>query len=205
MLDYITDILRDYPALALFLTVGLGFVVGRIRIGHFSLGSVTSVLIIGVIVGQLDIPMSGPLKTVFFMMFLFSIGYSVGPNFFKSLRGQGLKQVVFAVLMSLMCFGATLLMAHIMSYTKGETVGLFAGSQTCSSLIGVGSEAISKLPLPDAVKNKEIDIIPVCYAVTYIFGTLGTVILLGNLGPKLLGGLDKVKRETAALEETMSD
>ncbi|MDE6417913.1 MAG: aspartate-alanine antiporter [Duncaniella sp.] len=205
MLDYITDILRDYPALALFLTVGLGFVVGRIRIGHFSLGSVTSVLIIGVIVGQLDIPMSGPLKTVFFMMFLFSIGYSVGPNFFKSLRGQGLKQVIFAVLMSLMCFGATLLMAHIMSYTKGETVGLFAGSQTCSSLIGVGSEAISKLPLPDAVKNKEIDIIPVCYAVTYIFGTLGTVILLGNFGPKLLGGLDKVKRETAALEETMSD
>ncbi len=74
-MESFVDILRSYPTLALFLTVGLGFLIGRIRIGAFSLGSVTAVLIVGVIVGQLKIPMSGPLKMVFFMMFLFSIGY----------------------------------------------------------------------------------------------------------------------------------
>lgn len=82
MIDYFVSILRDYPPLALFLTIGLGFLIGKIKIGSFSLGSVTSVLLVGVLVGQLDIPMSGPLKQVFFMLFLFSIGYSVGPDFF---------------------------------------------------------------------------------------------------------------------------
>ena len=88
MINSFIDILREYPTLAIFLTVGLGFFIGKLRIGSFSIGSVTAVLLVGVLVGQLDIPVSGPIKMFFFMMFLFSIGYSVGPDFFKSLRGQ---------------------------------------------------------------------------------------------------------------------
>lgn len=204
MTDYFVSILRDYPPLALFLTIGLGFLIGKIKIGSFSLGSVTSVLLVGVLVGQLDIPMSGPLKQVFFMLFLFSIGYSVGPDFFKSLRGSGAKQALFAVLMSSMCFGVTLLLSYIFDYSKGETVGLFSGSQTCSALLGVGAEAITKLGLSKESLAKEMNIIPVCYAVTYIFGTLGTVVILGNFGPKLLGGLEKVRKETLKLEKQLN-
>lgn len=205
MADYFISILRDYPPLALFLTVGLGFFIGKIKIGSFTLGSVTSVLLVGVLVGQLDIPMSGPLKQVFFMLFLFSIGYSVGPDFFKSLRGSGAKQALFAVVMSSMCFGITLLLSYIFNYTKGETVGLFSGSQTCSALLGVGSEAITRLGLSKEVLDRETNIIPVCYAVTYIFGTLGTVVILGNFGPKLLGGLEKVRQETSLLEKQLNN
>lgn len=204
MLDYFADILRQYPTIALFLTVGLGFLIGKIRIGNFTLGSVTSVLLVGVVVGQLNIPMSGPIKMVFFMLFLFSIGYSVGPDFFKSLRGSGAKQALFAVLMSCMCCGITLLLSFLFGYSKGETVGLFSGSQTCSALLGVGSEAITKLGLPKGELDRELNIIPVCYAVTYIFGTLGTVIILGNFGPKILGGLEKVKKETEKLEKELN-
>ncbi|MDE6057690.1 MAG: aspartate-alanine antiporter, partial [Muribaculaceae bacterium] len=111
MLDSITAILREYPTLALFLTIGLGFLLGRIRIGNFSIGSVTAVLLVGVIIGQIGIPMSGPIKMVFFMMFLFSVGYSVGPDFFRSLRGSGLKQALFAVIMGSVCFGSVCLIA----------------------------------------------------------------------------------------------
>lgn len=204
MLDSFTDILRHYPTLALFLTVGLGFLIGRIKIGNFSIGSVTSVLIVGVIVGQIGIPMSGPLKMVFFMMFLFSIGYSVGPDFFKSLKGEGLKQVLFALAMGSVCFGSVLLLAHFMAYSKGETIGMFSGSQTCSALLGVGSEALGRLGLSKEALDKELNIIPVCYAVTYIFGTLGTVIILGNLAPRLLGGIEKVKKATEELEKRLS-
>lgn len=200
MFEWFVDILRSYPPLALFLTIGLGFLVGRIRVGNFQLGSVTSVLIVGVIIGQLNIPMSGPIKAFFFMLFLFSIGYSVGPDFFKSLKGSGAKQALFAVSMSSICFLTTLAISYIFSYSKGETVGLFSGSQTCSALLGVGSEAIHKLGYPEDILKREMGIIPVCYAVTYIFGTLGTVILLGNFGPKLLGGIDYVKAKTAELE-----
>lgn len=200
MIDKIIDILREYPALPLFLTIGIGFLLGRLKIKSFTLGSVTAVLLVGVVVGQLDIPISGAIKSVFFMMFLFSIGYSVGPKFFRSLKGLGLKQALFAVMMGSCCFAATLGLSELMGYTKGETVGLFSGSQTCSALIGLGSESIHNLPIPEEEKAKELAIIPVCYAVTYIFGTLGTVIILGNLGPRLLGGLDKVKKDTQELE-----
>ena len=204
MIDWFVSILRDYPPLALFLTIGLGFFIGRIRFGNFQLGSVTAVLLVGVLVGQLVIPMSGPIKMFFFMLFLFSIGYTVGPDFFKSLRGSGAKQALFAILMSSTCFLVTIAISYLMAYTKGETVGLFSGSQTCSALLGVGSEAIQKLGLPDDVMKRELGIVPVCYAVTYIFGTLGTVIILGNFGPKLLGGLDRVKERTAELEKKLS-
>ena len=125
IIDSFGDILRNYPALAVFLTVGMGFLLGRLRIGSFTLGSVTAVLLVGVVVGQFGITVSGPLKTVFFLMFLFSIGYSVGPEFFKSLRGMGLRQVLFAVLMSMCCFAVTVGLAFLFGYTKGETVGLF--------------------------------------------------------------------------------
>ena len=204
MLDSFASILRTYPALAIFLTVGLGFLIGKIRFGSFSLGSVTSVLLVGILIGQLDIPMSGPIKMVFFLMFLFSIGYSVGPDFFKSLKGSGLKQVLFALIMSACCFGATLAMALWMNYSKGESIGLFSGSQTCSSIIGVGGEALERLGgNPEALK-KELSIIPICYAVTYIFGTLGTVIILGNFGPRLLGGAKYVKERTRKLERDLT-
>lgn len=205
MLDSLADILRDYPTIALFFTVGAGFLIGKIRIGNFSIGSVTAVLLVGVAVGQLNIPMSGPIKMFFFMLFLFSIGYSVGPDFFKSLRGQGAKQALFAVLMSCTCFGTIFVIAHIMGYSKGESVGLFSGSQTCSALLGVGSEVISRLDLPESIRNEQLNIIPVCYAVTYIFGTLGTVIILGNFGPRLLGGLSKVRHQTAQLERMLNN
>lgn len=204
MIEWFTTILRTYPPLALFLTIGLGFLVGRIKFGNFQLGSVTAVLLIAVLVGQLNIPMSGPIKMFFFMMFLFSIGYSVGPDFFKSLRGSGAKQALFAVVMSSTCFLVTVAIAMLMGYSKGITVGLFSGSQTCSSLLGVGSEAIQKLGGNPESIQQELNLIPVCYAVTYIFGTLGTVIILGNLGPKLLGGIDRVKQRTAELEKELN-
>ncbi|MDE6559155.1 MAG: aspartate-alanine antiporter, partial [Muribaculaceae bacterium] len=162
------------------------------------------VLIVGAIIGQIGIPMSGPIKSVFFMLFLFSIGYSVGPEFFRSLRKGGARQALFAVLMSATCFLSVFAVALLFKYSKGETVGLFAGSETCSALIGVGSESIAKLGLNPQKLKAELDIIPVTYAVTYIFGTLGTVIILGNLGPKLLGGFDKVKEQTLELERSLS-
>lgn len=204
MIDWFASILQQYPPIAIFLTLGLGFLIGQIKIGSFQLGSVTSVLIVGAVVGQLDIPISGPIKSFFFMMFLFSIGYTVGPDFFRSLRGSGAKQALFAVLMSSTCCGVTLLISWLMGYGKGETLGLFSGSQTCSALLGVGSEAIQKLGLDPAELERQLNIIPVCYAVTYIFGTLGTVVLIGNFGPKLLGGLEKVKAQTAELEKVLN-
>ena len=204
-MDFCIDILRQNPVIALFLTVGLGFMLGRLKYKNFSLGPVTSVLIVAIFVGQLGIELSSQIKTVFFMLFLFAVGYSVGPQFFRSLKGMGLKQVLFAFLMSACCFGATFMMAKIMGYNQGETVGMFSGSQTCSSLLAIGGDAIGNAAIPDSDKQAMINIMPVCYAVTYVFGTLGTVILLGSVGPAMLGGLGKVKEAAAQLESEMNE
>ena len=88
-MEWIVDLLRSHPELAIFLTLALGFWIGKIKVAGFGLGIVTSVLLVGVLVGQLDIPVTGPLKSVFFLLFLFAIGYKVGPQFFRGLRKDG--------------------------------------------------------------------------------------------------------------------
>ena len=196
--------MRDNPSLAVFLTLGIGFFIGQLKYKSFSLGTVTSVLLVGVLVGQFDIPVPGPLKDVFFLLFLFSIGYSVGPQFFRALRGDGIKQVLFAVVVCGLCLLSTWAVALCMGYNIGEAVGLLAGSQTMSAVIGVGTDTINSLGVSDAEKQQWISIIPVCYAVTYVFGTIGSAYILANLGPWLLGGLKKVKAETAELEKKMN-
>lgn len=203
-MEWIGHILRDNPSLAVFLTLGIGFFIGQLKYKSFSLGTVTSVLLVGVLVGQFDIPVPGPLKDVFFLLFLFSIGYSVGPQFFRALKGDGIKQVLFAVVVCGLCLLSTWAVALCMGYNIGEAVGLLAGSQTMSAVIGVGTDTINSLGVSEAEKQQWISIIPVCYAVTYVFGTIGSAYILANLGPWLLGGLKKVKAETAELEKKMN-
>ena len=198
-MDSAVQLFREYPSLAIFLTIGIGFWIGKLKYKSFSLGTVTSVLLVGVVVGQMDIPISGPLKSVFFLLFLFAIGYSVGPQFFRSLRGSGLKQVAFACILCVVCLLVTFGIAKAFGYSPGEAAGLLSGAQTISAVIGVGGDTIATLNASAADKKMWTDMIPVCYAVTYIFGTIGSAYILGNIGPRLLGGLEKVKQQTAQL------
>lgn len=204
MITWFIDTLRAEPAIAIFIVLGLGFWLGRLHYKTFSLGVVTSVLLVGVLVGQLDIPISGPLKSVSFLLFLFAIGYSVGPQFFRSLKGSGIKQVIFAVVMCLLCLGVTWGVALLFNYNVGESLGLFAGAQTVSAVIGVGGDTIKNLDASSADKLNWTNMIPVCYAVTYIFGTIGSAWILSIVGPAMLGGIKKVRQQTVDLERSMN-
>lgn len=204
-MDWILETMRDNPSIPLFLTIGLGFWIGQLKYKTFSLGTVTSVLLVGVLVGQMDIEIPGPIKNVFFLLFLFAIGYSVGPQFFRALRGSGLKQVFFAVVVCALCLIVTIVTAKIMGYNVGETIGLFSGAQTISAVIGVGTDTMTSIGMSASEKARMTDMIPVCYAVTYVFGTIGSAYILANLGPALLGGIKKVKADTAELEKEMNE
>ena len=183
----------------------LGFWLGKLRIGKFTLGTVTSVLLVGVVVGQLNIAVPGPVKSVFFLLFLFAVGYKVGPQFFRGLKKDGLPQVAFAVLMCVSVLGVTWLLALLMGYNMGEAAGLLAGSQTISAVIGVAEDTMANMGLDEAQRQSYINIIPVSYAVTYIFGTAGSAWVLSSIGPKMLGGLDKVKAACKDLEVRMGN
>ena len=203
IMEWISDLFRSHPELAIYLTLGVGFLIGKIHVKGFSLGIVTSVLLVGVVVGQLDIPMTGALKQTAFLLFLFAIGYKVGPQFFAGLRKEGLPQVGFAALMCLFILFSTWGIAAIMGYNVGEAAGLLSGSQTISAVIGVADDTIRGLGLSAEEQKKVLDIMPVAYAVTYIFGTAGSAWILARLGPKMLGGIEKVKSACRDLETRM--
>lgn len=204
-MEWFANLLRHYPELAIFLTLALGFWIGKFKVKKFTLGTVTSVLLVGVVVGQLDIPITGPLKSVFFLLFLFAVGYSVGPQFFRGLKKEGLPQVLFAALMCVVCLVAPFLLAKLMSYNAGEAAGLLAGSQTMSAVLGVAEDTIGQLNISQADKTNMINVMPVAYAVTYIFGTAGSAWLVSDIGPRLLGGLDYVKKACKELEAKLGN
>lgn len=205
IMEWIIDLLRNHSELAIFLTIALGFLIGRFKIGQFTLGTVTGVLLAGVLVGQLDIDIGEPVKSVFFLLFLFAVGYKVGPQFFRGLKKDGLPQMGFALLMCSSCLLVPWLLAKIMGYNPGEAAGLLAGSQTISAVIGVAGDTINSLNIGDAEKSDYNNIIPVAYAVTYIFGTAGSAWVLASIGPKMLGGLEKVKAACKELEAKMGN
>jgi putative transport protein len=186
VLHWIADALRKNPELAIFLTLSLGYFIGARKVGRFSLGAVTGTLLVGVLVGQLGITISPNVKSVFFLMFLFAVGYGVGPQFFRGLKSDGLPQVLFAVVICVLCLVVTWLCAEVAGFDAGTSAGLLSGAQTISAVIGVGTDTINGLNLPADQKKAMIDNIPVAYAVTYIFGTAGTAWILATLGPRLL-------------------
>ena len=187
MIAWFVQTLRDYPEIAIFLSLALGYYFGSFTYKGLGLGAVTATLIAAVIIGQLGITIGSPLKPVFFLMFLFAIGYGVGPQFVRGIAQDGLPQAIFAVVVCLFCLGAAYGGAKLAGYSVGSAAGLYAGSQTISASMGLATDAINRLGLSPEEAKKTLDAMPVAYAVTYIFGTIGSAIVLALLGPALLG------------------
>jgi putative transport protein len=187
MADWFVTSLRENPELAIFLTLALGFVLGRVRIGSFRLGNVVGTLLAGVVVGQLAIEVDPLVKVVFFDLFLFATGYKVGPQFFRGLRKNALGQVLLTVVLCGTSLATTVAAAKVMGYDCGTAAGLMAGAFTESTVIGTAGNTISRLDIPEAEKARLLNNIPIAYAVSYLVGTGFVVWFLSSLAPRLLG------------------
>ena len=185
-MNWLITTLRENPELALFLTLALGFVIGRIRIGSFSLGVVVGTLLAGVLVGQLDIRIDPLVKVVFFDLFLFATGYKVGPQFFRGLKKNALPQALLTAVLCVTSLLTTVVFARLMGYDCGTAAGLMAGAFTESTIIGTAANTIARLDLPEAEKERLLNNIPVAYAVSYLVGTGFVVWFLSSLAPRLL-------------------
>ncbi len=184
MIAWLIETLKANTHLVIFLTLAIGYWAGGFKIGKFALGSVTGTLLAGVLIGQLGFDISPQVKTMFFTMFLFAVGYSVGPQFVQGVAKDGLPQAIFGVVVSVLCLVSVYIGAKIAGYDVGLAAGLLAGSQTISASIGLATTAINN----SGVDNAEalLNQIPVAYAISYMFGTVGTGVILSVLGPKLL-------------------
>ena len=194
--------LRENPELAIFLTLALGFLVGRVRLGTFKLGNVVGTLLAGVVVGQIGVTVSPLVKVVFFDLFLFATGYKVGPQFFRGLGRNALSQVSLTLVLCIASLVTTVVAAKVMGYDCGTAAGLMAGAFTESTVIGTAGDAIGRLAISDAEKTRLLNNIPVAYAVSYLVGTGFVVWFLSSLAPKLLRF--DLPAEARALEASMS-
>jgi putative transport protein len=186
-MSWVVGALRHNPELAIFLTLALGFLIGRLKIGSFSLGTVVGTLLAGVLVGQLSIQVPGVVKTVFFDLFLFTTGYKVGPQFFRGLKKDALTQVLVTVVLCVTCLVAAFVAAKLLGYDTGTAAGLLAGAFSESTVIGTAGDAINRLAIPAEEKARLVNNIPIAYAVTYLVGTAVLVWFLPVVGPKLMG------------------
>lgn len=202
MLNYIAETLRANPQLAIFVTLAIGYWIGARRFGSFSLGAVTGTLLVGILVGQIGIEISGQVKSIFFIMFLFAVGFGVGPQFVRGIASDGAPQALFAVVVSTLCLLSVYIAALVAGYGPGLAAGLLAGAQTISASMGLATDAINTSGLTPEEAKAQLDLMPVSYAITYLFGTVGTGWILAFLGPKILR-ID-IAAECARYEREMS-
>jgi putative transport protein len=195
--------LHGFPALCLFLSILAGTVIGRFHVKGVGFGSVVGTLIAGIGIGILARPeLPELLRWTFFYLFLFSIGYSVGPQFFGSLKTEALPQIALALIVALSGLAAVIGVTAIWGFDEGLAVGLLSGGMTQSAALGTGLSAIAELPVPEDIKAKLMANAPLADAITYGFGDLGLILFLTWLGPKMMRA--DLRGEAKALEKTLA-
>ena len=186
MFSWFAATLRQYPEIAIFLTLALGYYFGKFTFRGIGLGSVTATLLAGVLIGQIGITISQPLKATVFLMFLFAVGYGVGPQFVRGVAKDGVPQAIFSVVQCVLCLLVPVAIVKLVGYNLGYAAGLYSGSQTISAAMGLSTDAINRLGLAADQAKALLDSMPIAYAVSYMFGTVGSAIVIALLGPALL-------------------
>jgi putative transport protein len=187
MIETVAGLLRRHPEVTFFLVLGIGYLLGKVKLGSFTLGAVTGTLLAGVAIGQLGVQVSGEVKQCFFLLFLFSIGFRTGPQFFRGLRSDGLLQAALSVIVATTGLVIAYVVSRLFGYDAGTAAGVIAGALTESATIGTASDAIARLGLPDTEAAAMINRIPVAFAVTYLIGVVGAAWFLAQLAPRLMG------------------
>ena len=187
MSQSLIGVLRHHPEVTFFLVLGIGYLLGKLKLGSFTLGAVTGTLLAGVVVGQLGVQVSGEVKQCFFLLFLFSIGFRTGPQFFRGLRSDGLQQAALSAIVATTGLIVAYVVSRLFSYDAGTAAGVIAGSLTESATIGTASDAIARLGLAGADTAAMTNRIPVAFAVTYLIGVVGAAWFLAQLAPRIMG------------------
>ncbi len=186
-MELVRTILNHVPEVAIFLSLAIGYAIGAIKFGSFQLGGVGGSLLVAVVVSQIGISVDAGVKSIMFALFIYAVGYESGPQFFSSLSRKTLREIGMALFLAASGLITVLICAKIFGFDKGLAAGVAGGGLTQSAIIGTAGDAISRLGLPaDEVKRLQSEV-AIGYAVTYIFGSLGAIIVCASLVPKLMG------------------
>ncbi|OLL32943.1 aspartate-alanine antiporter [Burkholderia sp. SRS-W-2-2016] len=186
-MDWLHSIFHKSPEMALFLSLAAGYFIGQINFGKFQLGGVGGSLLAAVVISQAGVTIDNGVKSVMFAVFIYAVGYDSGPGFFNSLNRKTLREIAMAVFLAVSALITVVVCAKLFHLNKGLAAGLAGGALTQSAIIGTAGDAIARLGLPaDQVKSLQSDV-AIAYAVTYVFGSLGAIIVCVNILPKFMG------------------
>jgi putative transport protein len=185
----IVQFLRAQPVIVLFLLLGFGYLLGRIRVAGIAFGPVAGTLLIALILGHFGFRMAVGAQTVGFALYIFSVGYQAGPRFVEVLKAQGLQYLVLALFVVGVGFVTAWLSGAVLHLPLGSSAGLLAGSLTSSTALAAAQDAVRSglvtLPLAGTAETV-LSTISTSYAITYVVGTLGTVAIVSIL-PRIVG------------------
>src|SRR3954469_10041440 len=145
MIEWFFGAMKQYPEIAIFLALAFGYYFGKFTFKGIGLGAVTATLLAGVLIGQIGIPISPPLKATVFLLFLFAVGYAVGPQFVRGVAKDGLPQAIFSAVQCAFCLAVPIVIAKAAGYDLGYAAGLYSGSQTISAAMGLSTDAINRI------------------------------------------------------------
>ncbi|SEI93465.1 aspartate-alanine antiporter [Achromobacter sp. NFACC18-2] len=177
---------NSVPIAVLFVTVGLGYLIGKLKVGPIQLGGVCGTLIVALLIGQTGCQMRGDLKEVAFALFIFAMGYSGGPQFFANLNRSSLRYVVLPLIEAALVLGIVLAAVPLFGLDAGTAAGLAAGAATESAVVGTAAEALKHLGLPDAEVQRMEANIATAYTLTYLVGLISIVFFTSQVAPALL-------------------
>lgn len=186
-MEWLQSILKHSPEILLFLSIAIGSWIGKFQIGKFQLGGVAGSLLVAVLLSLIGVSVDNGVKSILFALFIYAVGFESGPQFFKSLGPSSIKEILLAIFMAVCGLVTVLVMARIFHLDKGLAAGLAAGGMTQSAIIGTAGDALSRLNLPLAEIQKLQANVAIGYAVTYVFGSLGAIIVCVNILPKFMG------------------
>lgn len=199
----IADVFRQSPDIALFLSLALGYWIGKFRFGMFQLGGVAGSLLAAVVISQFGASMDDGTKAVLFALFIYAVGFESGPQFFRSLGRKTIREIILSAVLAVSGLATVVILAKLFGLDKGIAAGIASGGLTQSAIIGTAGSAIEKLGLSaDETQRLQADV-AIGYAVTYIFGCIGPILVCVNFLPWFMGRNirdDAVKAEAELLK-----
>lgn len=179
-------IFDDVPITVLFLTVGLGYAIGKLKAGPIALGGVCGTLIVALLVGQTGCQLHGDLKEVAFALFIFAMGYSGGPQFFANLNRSSLRFLVLPLIEAVTVTSIVLVATRLLALDAGTAAGLAAGAATESAVVGTAAEALRRLGADAGEVARMESNIATAYTLTYLVGLVSIVFFTSQVAPALL-------------------
>ena len=179
------------PVISIFICLALGYLIGKLKIKSFTIGATVGTLLVGLLIslifkGAGTYEIDGTVKTIFFSLFIFAIGYEVGPSFFASLKSSGLKIIILSLFFAVTAFVVSIVLFKTFGIGAGEAGGILAGSLTQSAILGTADSTMKGMLSGTELKTAESQM-AIAYALTYVFGTVGVVVFLKNGAAKLIG------------------